>query len=66
MPIRSNRTGAEEKKTRKPAKEKLVPLKMDKVVAYKGVIMSRPEEEEIEFEFNAKKKFNIPLKEVLN
>ena len=35
MPIRSNRTGAEEKKISKPAKEKLVPLKMDKVVAYK-------------------------------
>ena len=47
MPIRSNKTGAEEKKTSKPAKEKHVPLKMDKVVACKGVRMSRPGEEEI-------------------
>ena len=58
MPIRSNKTGAEEEKIRKPAKEKFVPLKMDKVVACKG-------EEEIEFDLNSKKKFNIPLKEVL-
>ena len=38
---------------------------MDKVVAYKGVRTSRPREEEIEFELNTKKEFNIPLKEVL-
>ena len=65
IPIRSNRTGAEEKKTSKPAKEKPVPLKMDKVIACKGVRMSRPREKEIEFELNEKKKFNIPLKEIL-
>ena len=38
---------------------------MDKVVACKGVRMSRPGEEEIEFELTTKKKFNSPLKEVL-
>ena len=65
MPIRSNRTGAKEKKISKPAKEKHVPLKIDKVVACKRVRMSKPREEEIEFELNANKKFNIPLKEVL-
>ena len=65
MPIRSNRTEAEEKNTSKPAEEKHVSLKMDKVVACKGVRMSRPGEEEIEFELNEKKKFKIPLKETL-
>ena len=65
MPIRSNRTKAEKEKSRKPAKEKPTPLKMDKVVACKGVRMSRPGQEEIEFELDSKKKSNIPLKEVL-
>ena len=38
---------------------------MDKVVACKGVKMSRPGQEEIEFELDSKKKTNIHLKEVL-
>ena len=65
MQIRTNRTRAEEEKISKPTKEKLVPLKMDKVVACKGVRMSRPGEEEMEFELNSRKKIKIPLKKVL-
>ena len=52
MPMSSNRTGAQKEKTSKPTKENPVPLKMEKVAACKGVMMSRPGEEEIEFELN--------------
>ena len=45
MPMGSNKTGAEKEKIRKPIKEKPIPLKMDKVVACKGLRMSRPGEE---------------------
>ena len=38
---------------------------MDRVVACKGVKMSKSGEKEIEFELNSKKKVNIPLKQVL-
>ena len=65
MPMRSNRIGTEEENPKKLAKEKPTPLKMDKVVACKGVKMSRLGEEEIEFELDSKKKVNIPLKELL-
>ena len=65
MPIGSNRTGTKEEKPNKPVKEKPTLLKMDKVVACKGVRMSRPGEEKIELEHDSKKKVNIHLKKVL-
>ena len=45
--------------------KKHVSLDMNMVAAYKGVKMSRPGEEEIEFELNSKKKVYIPLNKVL-
>ena len=38
---------------------------MDKVIAYKGIRMNIPCQEEIEFELDCKKKILIPLKQVL-
>ena len=65
MPRGSSRTQTEKEKIAKPAEEKPTPLKMDRVVACKGVKMCSPLEEEIEFELDSKKKVNIPLKQVL-
>ena len=65
MPRGSNRTEPENEKLTKTAKEKPVHLKMDRVVACKGVKMFKPGEEEIEIELDSKKKVNIPLKQVL-
>ena len=64
MPRGSNRTESEKEKSTKSAKEKPIPLNMDMVVACKGVKVSRPREEEIEFELDSKKKVNIPFKQV--
>ena len=64
MPRRSIRTGLEKETQINPAEEKPTPLKMDKVIACKGIRMNRPGQEEIEFELDSKKKFLIPLKKV--
>ena len=59
------RTESEKETQIKPAEEKPTPLKMDKVIACKGIRMNRPGQEEIEFELDSKKKIMIPLKQVL-
>ena len=65
MPRGSTRTHPDKKKSIKPAEKKPTHLQLDRVVACKGVKMSRPGEEEIEFELNSKKRVNIPLKKLL-
>ena len=65
MPRGSIRTGLEKETQINPAEEKPTPLKMDKVIACKGIRMNRPGQEEIEFELDSKKKILIPLKQVL-
>ena len=65
MPRRPIRTGLEKETQINPTEEKLTPLKMDKVIACKGIRMNIPCQEEIEFELDSKKKILIPLKQVL-
>ena len=65
MPRRSLSTEPEKETQLKAAEEKPTPLKMDKVIASKGIRMNRPGQEEIEFELDSKKKILIPLKQVL-
>ena len=65
MPRRSLRTELEKETQIKAAEEKPTPLKMDKVIACKGIKMNRPGQEEIEFELDSKKKILIPIKQVL-
>ena len=65
MPRRSLRTELEKETQTKEAEEKPTPLKMDKVIACKGIKMNIPGQEEIKFELDSKKKILIPLKQVL-
>ena len=65
IPRRSLRTELEKEAQIKAAEEKASPLKMDKVIACKGIRMNRPDQEEIEFELDSKKKVLISLKQVL-
>ena len=65
IPRRSLRTRIEKETQIKAAEEKPTPLKMEKVIACKGIRMNRPSQEEIEFELDSMKKILIPLKQVL-
>ena len=65
MPRRSLSTEPEKETQLKAAEEKPTPLKMDEVIACKGIRMNRPGQEDIEFELDSKKKILIPLKQVL-
>ena len=65
VPRRSLRTESEKKNPIKPAEEKPTPLRMDKVVACKGIKMNKPGQEEIKFELDSNKKVKIPLEQVL-
>ena len=65
MPRGSIKTGLEKETQINPAEEKPTPLKMDKVIACKGIRMNRPSQEEIEFELDSKKNILIPLKQVM-
>ena len=63
VPGGSLRTEYEKKKLIKPAEEKPTPLKMDKVVACKGIKMNKLGQEKIEFELDSKEKVKIPLEQ---
>ena len=65
VPRRSLRTESEKKNPIKSAEEKPTPLRMYKVVAYKGIKMNKPVQEEIEFELDSNKKVKIPIEQVL-
>ena len=54
MPRRSLSTEPEKETQLKAGEEKPTPLKMDKVIACKGIRMNRPGQEEIEFELGFK------------
>ena len=65
VPRRSLRTESEKKNLIKYAEEKPTLLRMDKVVACKGIKMNKLGREEIEFEIDSNKKVKIPLEKVL-
>ena len=65
VPRRSLRTESEKKNPIKSAEEKPTTLRMEKVVAFKGIKMNKQGQEEIKFELDSNKNVKIPLEQVL-